>query len=223
MRLWFFHSCYRSILNSSLCKYYSFSISEAGKLNRRNFCRGSSWLSHFQWRFLMGKLSTWSLLHWMELGNKLSEQWKPKELWSKYLGMEIFFSSLCDFFVTFPPGLLLTFEHWWQMPLIKRNDHLQIFCIYFSKWNAPSQNCLSLLSSTEPGVMSSKLWKHWSWRCLFHKLKLPILSVGSIVLRPQVIRMLFRTNNKKRKNKMVCWAQRPLNFTISCKIIYYST
>lgn len=142
MRLWFFHSCYRSILNSSLCKYYSFSISEAGKLNSRNFCRGSSWLSHFQWRFLMGKISTWSLLHWMELGNKLSEQWKPKELWSKYLGMEIFFSSLCDFFVTFPPGLLLTFEHWWQMPLIKRNDHLQIFCIYFSKWNAPSQNCV---------------------------------------------------------------------------------
>lgn len=81
MWLWFFYSW--AILNSSC---YSFSISEAGKQNSRNLCRGSSWLSHFQWRFLLEKLSMWSLLNRVELGNKLSEQLKPNQLWSEYYG-----------------------------------------------------------------------------------------------------------------------------------------
>lgn len=74
MRLWFWLKFVKDL----------FSISEVGQLNSRNLCRDSSWLSHFQWIFLLEKLPAWSLLNRMELGNKPSRQLKQKQLCSEY-------------------------------------------------------------------------------------------------------------------------------------------
>lgn len=74
----------KAILNSCLLKTYLFSTSEVGRLNSRNLCRGSSWLSHFQWRFLLEKLPAWTLLNKRGLGSKLSGQLKQKQLCSEY-------------------------------------------------------------------------------------------------------------------------------------------
>lgn len=72
-----------AILNSCLWKTDLFFISEVGRLSSRNLCRGSFWLSHFQWRFLLEKLPAWTLLNRIELESKLSGQLKQNQLCSK--------------------------------------------------------------------------------------------------------------------------------------------
>jgi len=74
------------ILNSWLWKTYLFSVSEVEQLNSRNFCRGLSWRSHLQQRFLLEKFLPWALQNKRGPWSNLCEQLKTKktQLCSKY-------------------------------------------------------------------------------------------------------------------------------------------